>query len=350
MAGVEFVTGAEAQDRTGEPHAAASAQPDNQQAITCCFAIEYLDGRGPHHRPARRVRLLARLRPRAEARLAGTPARPDTTRPDHAQARQPRLRPARRGAGLWVYRRILDPRNFRPGAYPGSSGITLVNWPQNDYWLGPLVGPDVIAAAGATQHVARAKQLSLSLLYWLQTECPRPDGKIGWKGLRLRPDLVGTEDGLAKAPYIRESRRIQAEFTVRRAARRHRGPREPRPSRQDVQAERSPTASASAATGSTCTRAPAATTTSTSARCRSRSRSARFIPPPGREPAAGLQEPGDDPHHQRLLPAASGRVGHRRGRRRARGVLPRAEGDPAVRNTAKLWRRFKRGSSARRGD
>ncbi|MDF2726390.1 MAG: FAD-dependent oxidoreductase, partial [Paenibacillus sp.] len=54
----------------------------------------------------------------------------------------------------------------------------------------------------------------LSLLYWLQTEAPRPDGKQGWPGLRLRPDLVGTEDGLAMYPYIRESRRIKAEFTV----------------------------------------------------------------------------------------------------------------------------------------
>lgn len=34
------------------------------------------------------------------------------------------------------------------------------------------------------------------------------------KGLRLRKDIVGTEDGLAKAVYIRESRRIQAEFTI----------------------------------------------------------------------------------------------------------------------------------------
>src|SRR5204863_5206610 len=34
------------------------------------------------------------------------------------------------------------------------------------------------------------------------------------RGLRLRPDLVGTDDGLAKAPYVRESRRIEAEFTV----------------------------------------------------------------------------------------------------------------------------------------
>jgi hypothetical protein len=60
----------------------------------------------------------------------------------------------------------------------------------------------------------RAKQLSLSLLYWLQTEAPRPDGGRGWRGLRLRPDITGTEDGLAKYPYIRESRRIQAEFTI----------------------------------------------------------------------------------------------------------------------------------------
>ena len=133
--------------------------------------------------------------------------------PDHPRAGEPGLRPARRGSGLWLYRRILDPRNFQPGAYPGSAGVTLVNWPQNDYWLGPIVGPGV-TAADAEKHVARAKQLSLSLLYWLQTECPRPDGKLGWKGLKLRPDVVGTEDGLAKAPYVRESRRIEAEFTV----------------------------------------------------------------------------------------------------------------------------------------
>ncbi len=48
----------------------------------------------------------------------------------------------------------------------------------------------------------------------MQTEAPRPDGGTGWKGLRLRPDVVGTPDGLAKHPYIRESRRIRAEFTV----------------------------------------------------------------------------------------------------------------------------------------
>jgi hypothetical protein len=114
-----------------------------------------------------------------------------------------------KGTGLFKYRRLIDRTNFAPGTYAGD--ITLVNWPQNDYMLGNLID---VPAEDAARHVARAKQLSLSLLYWLQTECPRPDGGTGWKGLRLRPDIVGTEDGLAKYPYIRESRRIRAEFTV----------------------------------------------------------------------------------------------------------------------------------------
>ena len=59
-----------------------------------------------------------------------------------------------------------------------------------------------------------AKQLSLSLLYWMQTEAPRHDDGQGYPGLRLRPDVMGTEDGLAMYPYVRESRRIQAEYTV----------------------------------------------------------------------------------------------------------------------------------------
>ena len=60
----------------------------------------------------------------------------------------------------------------------------------------------------------RGRQLSLSFLYWMQTDAPRPDGQLGWRGLRLRNDIVGTADGLAKSVYVRESRRIQAEFTV----------------------------------------------------------------------------------------------------------------------------------------
>jgi hypothetical protein len=109
---------------------------------------------------------------------------------------------------LWSYRRIADAQNFAPGAYPSS--ISLVNWKENDYWLGNVCE---VSDDEAAKNIQRAKQLSLALLYWLQTEAPRPDGGAGWPGLRLRKDLVDTEDGLAKYPYIREARRIKAEFT-----------------------------------------------------------------------------------------------------------------------------------------
>jgi hypothetical protein len=213
MAGVEWIIGAESKARTGEPHAADSDQPGNQQAITGCFAVEYREGEDHTiDRPAEYAfwrDFVPALRPPWPGRLLDlTYTNPVTLKPVDRG-----FDPRGEGAGLWIYRRILDPRNFRPGAYPGSSGTTLVNWPQNDYWLGPIAGPGV-TPEDARRHVARAKQLSLSLLYWLQTECPRPDGPPGWKGLKLRPDLVGTDDGLAKAPYIRESRRILAEFTV----------------------------------------------------------------------------------------------------------------------------------------
>jgi len=48
----------------------------------------------------------------------------------------------------------------------------------------------------------------------LQTDAPRPDGGTGWPGLKASAGVLGTPDGFALAPYIRESRRIRAKFTV----------------------------------------------------------------------------------------------------------------------------------------
>jgi hypothetical protein len=213
LAGVEFVTGFEAQSETNEPHAPAEAQPANQQAFTCCFAVEHRPGEDHTIDPPAEWAFwrdyVPALSPPWPGRLLDfTMSRPATLQPTDIGGFDPSLETPR---GYWLYRRILDPTNFRPGRYAGSTGVTLVNWPQNDYLLGNLVG---VPPEEAARHVARAKQLSLSLLYWLQTAAPRPDGGTGWKGLKLRPDLVGTADGLAKYPYIRESRRIKAEFTV----------------------------------------------------------------------------------------------------------------------------------------
>jgi hypothetical protein len=209
MARVEYVTGAESQQETGEPHAPAEAAPLNMQAFTACFAMDYLDGED-HTIPKPGEYDFWRdftpaLKPAWTGRLFSWEyCDPATLKPKRVETD-----PAK-GTGMWAYRRIVDKTQFAAGTYPGD--ISLVNWPQNDYLLGNLCET---SPEEAQRHLERAKQLSLSLLYWLQTEAPRPDGGMGWKGLRLRADVVGTEDGLAKYPYIRESRRIRALFTVR---------------------------------------------------------------------------------------------------------------------------------------
>ena len=38
--------------------------------------------------------------------------------------------------------------------------------------------------------------------------------RTGYPGLRLCPEVLGTPDGLAVTAYVREGRRIAAEFTV----------------------------------------------------------------------------------------------------------------------------------------
>ena len=108
---------------------------------------------------------------------------------------------------LWRFRRIIARNNFVEGAF--DSDITVVNWPMIDYLGGPLF--DVEDAA---EHETAARRQSLSFFYWLQHDAPRADGGTGWKGLRLRPDVSGTTDGLAKSPYHRESRRIKAQYRV----------------------------------------------------------------------------------------------------------------------------------------
>lgn len=44
LAGVEFVTGFESRTETLEPHAPLVAQPSNIQALTVCFAADYVAG------------------------------------------------------------------------------------------------------------------------------------------------------------------------------------------------------------------------------------------------------------------------------------------------------------------
>jgi hypothetical protein len=221
LARVEYVTGAESQNEHGEPHAPTVAEPLNLQAFTCCFVLEHRAGQDHTIDKPPRYDFWRSYQPRfwPGALLGFCAPDPRTLEPvDRLLDPNPNgdplqvLADQRQHQGameLWTFRRILARNLHVPGSF--ASDLTLVNWPMNDYWLGPLIEVDQEAAS---HHLSDAKQLSLSLLYWLQTEAPRPDSGTGFPGLRLRPDVVGSKDGLAKAPYVRESRRIRAVTTV----------------------------------------------------------------------------------------------------------------------------------------
>lgn len=219
LAGVEYVTGSESRRDTKEPHAPAEANPDNHQAFTVCFAMDYQedkDNRIPEPPGYRKWKdYVPKLNPRWPGGLLSWEYSDPATLKPKTLAFNP-AGPVARGMNLWTYRRILDKQNFAGGLFERDAfdgDICLVNWPQNDYWLGNLY--DAPRREIETSN-RLARELSLSLLYWLQTDAPRPDGRHGWRGLRLRGDVVGNEDGdgLAPAPYVRESRRIKAVFTV----------------------------------------------------------------------------------------------------------------------------------------
>jgi hypothetical protein len=139
MAGAEHVTGAECQAETGELHAVTDGpDPLDQQAVTWCYALDY----HPHEdytidRP-RDYDFWRQFRPNFsnEPLLGWVFVDPGTL-----ELRHRRLFEGPTEADVddfWHYRRIFYAGHYPRGMYP--SDITLVNWPQNDYFLGPLAG------------------------------------------------------------------------------------------------------------------------------------------------------------------------------------------------------------------
>ncbi|GAA1490240.1 FAD-dependent oxidoreductase [Brachybacterium sacelli] len=211
---LEHVIGAESRAEHGELHAPVGPDPLDQQAITWCCALEWAPGHGD---------LVARppLYDRFASVVPDFWPGPQLSFDDvHPITLERRTRPIFEGdptdherldgAGdMWHYRRIRAQRLMEPGT-PGSD-VTLVNWPQIDFWDAPLLGVDAEQRDRAEDE---ARQLTLSFVHWLQHEAPRSDGGAGYPELRLRGDVLGTADGLARRPYIREARRIRAVFTV----------------------------------------------------------------------------------------------------------------------------------------
>ncbi len=216
LTGTEYVTGFESRKMTGEPSARDAYEPQNMQAVSWCFAIDHLEGEDHViDRPADYDfwrAYVPDIRPAwGSPLLSWSATHPRTMKPEVREfvPNQPRLNGDR---NLWTFRRIADREQFAPGFH--RSDIVLVNWPQIDYLLGSVID---VPAEEKERHLRGARQLSLSMLHWMQTEAPRHDGdaRLGYPGLRLRSDVTGYgPDGLALHAYIRESRRLRAKFTV----------------------------------------------------------------------------------------------------------------------------------------
>lgn len=213
LGGIDHVIGAEAATETGELHAAAVADPFDQQAVTWCAAVEYRHGEDHTvSEPAEYAYWKSRVAPFwPGSQLSWEDVEPITL--------EPRVRPLFEGdprraeltsdRDLWHYRRVLARRNFEPHWPAGD--VTLINWPQIDYWDKPLIG---VTASERQRALEGARGLTLSFIHWMQTEAPRSDGGFGYPELKPRGDVTGSDDGLAQAVYVRESRRIRALFTV----------------------------------------------------------------------------------------------------------------------------------------
>lgn len=221
LTGTEYVTGFESRTETGEPSAPEVAQPENIQALSICFAVEHVDGDHTIERPVDYDfwREYVPAAWQGERMLSWTAPNPRTlelsTRvfaPNPGDDALAVDADQSRNAGdhnLWLFRRIAARDLHEPDFY--ASDICLVNWPSIDYFVAPVID---IPREVELQHYEAARQLSLSMMYWMQTEAPRQDGGRGFPGLRLRPDVMGSADGLAQAPYHRESRRIRALTTI----------------------------------------------------------------------------------------------------------------------------------------
>jgi hypothetical protein len=205
---VEYVIGAEGRDETGEPHAPEQADPENVQAFNLCFLLEYHHGEDYTMDKPEHYEFWRNYTPEISPPWPGPLFSLTYSHPMTLEPRTLPFDPLGQD-GWWAYRQVLNHNNFEPGFYRGP--IACINWPQHAYLEGKLVDePEEVVQ----YHLKRAVELNLSLIYWLQTEVPRPDGGYGWQGLRLRGDIFNTEHGMAKHAYIRESRRIRAKYTV----------------------------------------------------------------------------------------------------------------------------------------
>ncbi len=218
IVGADYVTGAESRLMTREPGAPLRERPADMQPVTWVLSLGLNCGESPIEKPARYEYFREMRQPFG----TGGHSVLSCYGPDGASGGARRF-PILEDEGdlpLWTYRRIQFPGYF---SAPRRE-ISLLNWPQNDYFMANIIETGARGAGGGERGGQSAgewsggrtgaKELSYAFLYWLQTEAPRRSGGRGYPEIGLLRDVLGTPDGAAQFPYIREGRRIRALRTV----------------------------------------------------------------------------------------------------------------------------------------
>lgn len=191
-----FRTGSEARAEFDEPHAPERAQPESLQSFTFCIAVEFVPG-GDFRIP--KPEGYEQLRDAQPFFLYAPGASPEFPARFFEARHSPE---GRYVVPFWFYRSVRDPRNFDE---PGLPARAIINVPGNDYHAKPYLG-----RPGEDAVLDDARRLARAYLYWLQHEAQRDDGGRGYPEIRPVPEMTGTPDGIAQAPYIREGRRLAA--------------------------------------------------------------------------------------------------------------------------------------------
>ena len=201
LSGTPYKSGSESREETGEPSAPVVENDDQVQDYTYPFMVEFVPSTdNTIAKPA----LYDRFNRDGKFSLLDYKMFGHGKKTNSEGVVTSELMP------FWTYRRILDKSAFDDPRIPND--LAVINWYSNDFQEHNIIDkePEVVS-----ENLSLAKALSLSFLYWLQTEAPRDDGGKGYPELRLVKDALGTEDGLSKYPYIRESRRGAAVTVIK---------------------------------------------------------------------------------------------------------------------------------------
>ncbi len=208
LCGLPTTFGQEAQSEFNEPHAPPVAHPEWVQSFTYCFAVRWAGADEPHP-------TIDRPDEYDEFKSLGVYSL-DYEYFDRGIVPYDMLKTARGAAGpFWTYRRLIAASSFAGGKSPVGD-IALINWRGNDFHAESPLGKPLDAQV---RILDRGRQFAQGFLRYLQTECPRDDAPdtLGYPEIQPigAPTLPDVDDeGFALAPYVRESRRLRAQFTL----------------------------------------------------------------------------------------------------------------------------------------